>query len=180
MRSLRHPLANLKGLEKTVLHHPSDQEDWPNSASDWRSRESLLAKSARAWGNICAGRCRSAQPSPSRETCHGCSHRTRATGWRGSRTRPRRPRRRAVKQAALERIFGFEIMPAPLPSPGPAIPAGVAPGCRWPFAGAASETTSRGGSGLGIRPEGRDRQCHECAEDQALNRPPGRCASLQG
>ncbi len=72
-----------------------------------------------------------------------------------------------MKQAALERIFGFEIMPAPLPSPGPAIPAGVAPGCRWPFAGAASETTSRGGSGLGIRPEGRDRQCHEWAEDQA-------------
>ena len=43
-----------------------------------------------AFARVCAGRCRSAQRSPSRETCHGCSHRRQPR-----RTRPRRPRRRA-------------------------------------------------------------------------------------
>ena len=53
----------------------------------------------------------------------------------------------------------------------------VASGCRC---GRGFETTSRGGSGARHPTGRRGRQCHECAEDQALIRPPGRCASLQG
>ena len=72
-----------------------------------------------------------------------------------------------VKLAALPRVFGFEIMPAPLPSPGPAIPAGVASGCRWPFAGAASRPPLVAARGSASDRKARGRQCHEWAEDQA-------------
>ena len=72
-----------------------------------------------------------------------------------------------VKLAALPRVFGFEIMPAPFVVARAGHSRRSRVGVQMAVCGRGFETTSRGGSGLGIRPEGRGRQCHEWAEDQA-------------